>query len=116
MNEPCLMYRKWVSKEEMLETYHMRKPMNEFTLLGNRILVQIQEEGPKTVNGIIMPSTTPERFPTATVAVVSLDVPLVNEGDEILVDRHSGMKITINGEQYQLIKSEDVIAVFGEKL
>ena len=89
--------------------------MNEFMLLGNRILVQIQEEGPKTVNGIIMPSTTPERFPMAIVAHVSLDVPLVNEGDDILIDRHSGMKITIDGEQFQLIKSEDVIAVFQDK-
>ena len=89
--------------------------MNDFILLGNRILVQIQEDGPKTVNGIIMPSTTPERFPRATVMHVSLDVPLVNEGDEIILDRHSGTKININNELFQLIKSEDVIAVFQVK-
>ena len=89
--------------------------MNEFILLGNRILVQIQEEGPKTLNGIIMPSGTPERFPRARVCHVSMDVPLTNEGDEILIDRHSGMKITIGDEQYQLIKSEDVIATFQVK-
>lgn len=87
----------------------------EFILIGNRILVQIQEEGPKTVNGIIMPTATPDRFPRAVVCHVSLDVPLVNQGDEIVIDRHSGMKITINDEQFQLIKAEDVIAVFQEK-
>lgn len=86
----------------------------EFVLLGNRILVQINEEGPKTMNGIIMPTTTPERFPKAIVKHVSLDVSIVNEGTEILLDRHSGMKITVNDEQFQLIKSDDVIAVFQE--
>ena len=89
--------------------------MDEFILLGNRILVKIEEEGPKTVNGIIMPTTTPDRFPKAVVCHVSLDVPLVNEGDEIIVDRHSGTTITINDEQFKLIKGEDVIAVFQDK-
>ena len=89
--------------------------MNEFILLGNRILVQILEEGPKSVNGIIMPSSSPERFPRAIVVHVSLDVPLVNERDKIIMDRHSGTKITINDEMYQLIKGDDVIAVFKEK-
>jgi co-chaperonin GroES (HSP10) len=89
--------------------------MNEFNLLGNRILIQFQEEGPKTLNGIIMPSNIPERFPKAIVCHVSLDVPLVNEGDMIIIDRHSGIKIMINEEQYQLIKSEDVIAAFQVK-
>ena len=89
--------------------------MNEFILIGNRILIQFEEEGPKTVNGIILPTGVLERFPRAIVKHVSLDVPLTNEGDEIIVDRHSGMKITIADEQYQLIKSEDVIAVFQVK-
>ena len=101
--------------QEELEIIKKESSMNKFILLGNRILVQFQEEGPKTVNGIIMPSSTPERFPKATVCHVSLDVPLVNEGDEIIVDRHSGMRISINDEQYQLIKGEDVIATFQVK-
>jgi co-chaperonin GroES (HSP10) len=89
--------------------------MDEFILHGNRILVQMEEEGPKTVNGIIMPTSTPDRFPKAVVKHVSMDVPLTNEGDEIVIDRHSGIGITINDETYQLIKAEDVIATFQVK-
>ncbi len=89
--------------------------MKDFNLLGNRVIIQILESQPETVSGIIMPTGTPERFCSAVVKKTTISESLDQSGVEIdeviLVDRHACARIVIDREVYQIIKSEDVIAI-----
>lgn len=88
--------------------------MNDFTLRGERLLVLIKDpDAVVTTKGIIMPAGTVERFVNAIVFKKSDSVAVANEDDTILMDRHCSLgKISIGEETYQLIRPEDVIAVF----
>jgi chaperonin GroES len=88
--------------------------------LHDRIVVQRIEEGEQKVGGIIIPDTAKEKPQQGTVMVVgngkSKDdgkrVPLdVKAGDTILFGKYSGQEIKIDGDEYLIMREDDVLAV-----
>ena len=91
--------------------------------LADRILVRRVEEVEKTRGGIIIPDSAKERpLEGKVIAVgtgkrtedgvlVKLDV---KAGDRILFGKYAGNEIKMDGEEYLIIREEDVLAVFGE--
>lgn len=88
--------------------------------LGNRILVKRLESEEKMKGGIILPDTAKKKQETATViaigtgkkdkAGVSIPFP-VKVGDKILMEKYSGQEVTLDGEEFIILRSDDIIAI-----
>jgi chaperonin GroES len=88
--------------------------------LQDRILVQRVKEDEKTKGGIIIPDTAKEKPIEGTVIAagngklsengkrVALDV---KNGDRILFGKYSGTEVKIEGEEYLIMREDDVFGV-----
>jgi chaperonin GroES len=92
--------------------------------LHDRIIVQRLEEGEQVVGGIIIPDTAKEKPQQGKVIAVGKGkakddgkvTPLdVKEGDTILFGKYSGQEIKIDGEEYLIMREEEVLAVLESK-
>ena len=90
--------------------------------LQDRILVQRVEEETKTKGGIIIPDTAKEKPAEGKVVAVGNGkvgddgkrVALeVKKGDRILFGKYSGTEVKIEGEEYLIMREEDVLGVIG---
>jgi chaperonin GroES len=90
--------------------------------LQDRILVQRVEEETKTKGGIIIPDTAKEKPVEGKVFAVgngkvgedgkrtALEV---KKGDRILFGKYSGTEVKIEGEEYLIMREDDVLGVIG---
>src|SRR5687768_184058 len=88
--------------------------------LHDRILVKREEEGEEKVGGIIIPDTAKEKPQRGKVVAagngkvgddgkrIALDV---KSGDRILFGKYSGSEVKIDGEDYLILREEDVLAI-----
>jgi chaperonin GroES len=88
--------------------------------LHDRIIVQRLDEGEQRVGGIIIPDTAKEKPQQGKVVaagkgkakddgkVLPLDV---QAGDTILFGKYSGQDIKIDGEEYLIMREDEVLAV-----
>ncbi len=88
--------------------------------LQDRILVQRVKEEEKTKGGIIIPDTAKEKPAEGKVVSVGkgkLDesgkrIALeVKKGDRILFGKYSGTEVKIEGEEYLIMREEDVLGI-----
>ena len=88
--------------------------------LHDRLIVHRLEEGEQHVGGIIIPDTAKEKPQQGTVMSVGNGnvnddgkrVPLdVKAGDRILFGKYAGQEITLDGQEYFIMKEDDVLAV-----
>lgn len=87
--------------------------------LGDRLIVQRLEQEETLKGGIILPDTAKKKQEMARVVAVgkgllteegkTLPMP-VKEGDTILMDKYSGQEVTIDGDEYLVLRANDVIA------
>jgi chaperonin GroES len=88
--------------------------------LGDRVLVEPAEEKEVKKGGIIIPDSAKEK-PTESV-VVALGTGKVDEkgnkvpfevkkGDRVLVSKYGGTEIKIDGKEYKILNSDDILAV-----
>ena len=88
--------------------------------LHDRIIVQRLEEGEQKIGGIIIPDTAKEKPQQGKVIAagsgktkddgkrVALDV---KTGDTILFGKYSGQEIKLDGEDYLIMREDEVLAV-----
>ncbi|HXF29853.1 MAG TPA: co-chaperone GroES [Chlamydiales bacterium] len=88
--------------------------------LGSRVLVRRLEAEEKLKGGIILPDTAKKKQEQAQVVAVGTGkkdksgalIPIaVTVGDTILMDKYSGQEVTVNDEEYVIVRSEDIIAI-----
>ena len=88
--------------------------------LHDRIIVQRLEEGEQKVGGIIIPDTAKEKPQQGKVLAVGIGrvndegkrVPLdVQPGHLILFGKYSGQEIKLDGQEYLIMKEDEVLAV-----
>jgi chaperonin GroES len=91
--------------------------------LHDRILVKRIEEKESVKGGIIIPDTAKEKPQEGLVVAVGngkiLDngnkVPLdVREGDHILFGKYSGSDIKVEGEEYLILREDEVLGILAE--
>jgi chaperonin GroES len=91
--------------------------------LGNRVVAKRTEEAETMKGGIIIPDSAKKKQETARVIAVGEGkktdegklIPLsVKVGDLILMDKYSGQEVTIDDEEYIIVKADDIIAVVLE--
>jgi chaperonin GroES len=92
----------------------------KFTPLHDRILVRRVEEAETTRGGIILPDTAKEKPQEGEVVsagkgkiseegkVRPLDV---KEGDRILFGKYSGTEIKLDGEDFIIMREEEVLGI-----
>lgn len=90
--------------------------------LGDRILVEPAEEKEVKKGGIIIPETAKEKPQEGIVRVLGtgkLDDSgkkiafEVKVGDRVLVSKYGGTEIKIEGKEYKLLSSDDILAIVG---
>jgi chaperonin GroES len=88
--------------------------------LQDRILVQRVEEETKTKGGIIIPDSAKEKPIEGKVIAVGNGkvkddgnrAPMdLKEGDKILFGKYSGTEVKIEGEEYLIMREDDVLGV-----
>ncbi len=88
--------------------------------LHDRIIVHRLEEGEQQIGGIIIPDTAKEKPRQGTVIAAGngktkddgTRVPLdVKAQDRILFAKYAGQEITLDGEEYLILKEDEVLAV-----
>jgi len=91
--------------------------------LQDRILVKQMEEEEKTSGGIIIPETAKEKPQRAEVIAVGGGKRLsdgnirpldVSVGDQVLYEKFAGSNITIDGEEYMILREDEVLAVLAK--
>jgi chaperonin GroES len=92
----------------------------KFRPLYDRILVERVESEEKTQSGIIVPDTAKEKPQQGKVIAVGQGkrledgtlIPLeVKAGDTILFGKYSGSEIKIEGNEYLIMKEDDVLGL-----
>jgi len=88
--------------------------------LADRIIVQRIEAEQQTKGGIVLPDTAKEKPKEGKVVAVGagkkLDTgdtaPLtVKEGDRVLFASYAGTEVKIDGDDYLIMKEDDVLAI-----
>jgi len=90
--------------------------------LADRILVKRVDEAEAKKGGIIIPDTAKEKPLQAEVVAVgpgrhteegkriAMDV---KKGDKILSGKYSGTEIKLEGDEYVILREDDVLAIVG---
>jgi chaperonin GroES len=96
---------------------------NKFTPLHDRILVQRLEESETMRGGIIIPDSAKEKPQQGKVISVGKGksndegkvFPLdVKSGDTVLFGKYSGTEIKLDGEDYLIMREEEVLGILAQ--
>lgn len=83
--------------------------------LADRVLVQAAPAEEKTAFGIIIPDTAKEKPQRGTVVAAGpgkKDEPItVKVGDTILYGKYAGTEITVDGQEYLIMREFDIFAI-----
>jgi chaperonin GroES len=88
--------------------------------LHDRLIIQRLEEGEQTIGSIIVPDSAKEKPQRGKVFAVgqgkvredgTRQPPDVKDGDTILFGKYSGQEIKIDGEEYLIMREDEVLAI-----
>ena len=87
--------------------------------LGSRVLIKMKEGEEKTKSGIILSGAAQEKPQIAEVIEVGpgenidgkLEPVTVKKGDNVIVSKYSGTEVKYEGEEYIIVKQEDILAI-----
>ncbi len=87
--------------------------------LSDRVLIRPVEAEEKTSSGIIIPDTAKEKPQRGTVVEAGpgrvengtkIDMS-VSKGDEVLYGKYAGTEITLDGEEYLIMRESDILGI-----
>jgi chaperonin GroES len=90
--------------------------------VGDRVVVKPAAKEEVTKSGIVIPDTAKEKPQEGTVIAVGsgrlLDngdrAPVdVREGDRVLFAKYGGTEFKLDGEEYLVLKENDILAIIG---
>jgi chaperonin GroES len=90
--------------------------------LNDRLLIRRIEEKETVKGGIIIPDTAKEKPQEGEVIAVGngkilengTKVPMdVKKGDRVLFGKYSGTDIKIDGQEYLILREDEVLAILG---
>ena len=88
--------------------------------LQDRVVVKAAEAEEVSKGGIILPDTAKEKPQQGEVMAVGpgkiadsgeLIKPQVKKGDKVLYGKYSGTEITVDGEEYLIVRESDIFAI-----
>lgn len=102
------------------QTRENQKLKVKFQPLGNRVLVRRLEQEEKLKGGIILPDSAKKKQEQAEVVAIGTGkndkngklIPMpVKIGDIILMEKYSGQEIKLEGDDFVILKADDIIAI-----
>jgi chaperonin GroES len=89
--------------------------------LADRVVIKALEETESMRGGLFIPDTAKEKPQQGEIVAVGPGrfdegkrVPMdVKVGDKVLYGKYSGTEVTIDGEQYLILRESDVLAVIN---
>ena len=97
-----------------------RKATTKIQPLSDRVVVRPLEEAEQMRGGIYIPDTAKEKPQEGEIMAVGPGkvsdqgeriAPDVKAGDKVLYGKYSGTEVTVDGEQYLILRESDVLAV-----
>ena len=97
--------------------------MTNIRPISDRVLVKRVESENKSAGGIVIPDTAQEKPIIGEVIAVgngkvleSGDIrkPDVAVGDKILFGKYSGTEVKLDGQDYLMMKEDDIMAILGK--
>ena len=91
--------------------------------LGDRVLVKQLEAKETTKGGIVIPDTAKEKPQEGEIVAVGegkktddgkVIALSLKKGDKILYGKYSGTEINVDGEEYLIIREDDILAVVSK--
>lgn len=87
--------------------------------LGSRVLIKMKEGEETTKSGIILTQAAQEKPQIAEVIEVGSgdiidgkpEAMIVKKGDNVIVSKYSGTEVKYEGEEYIIIKQNDILAI-----
>mgnify|MGYP003573282903 CR=1 FL=1 len=83
--------------------------------LADRVIIEPAAAEEKTAGGIIIPDTAKEKPQKGTVVAVGpgkKDEPLtVKSGDIVLYGKYAGTEITVDNQDYLILRESDIVAI-----
>ena len=90
--------------------------------LADRVVIRALEESEQMRGGLYIPDTAKEKPQEGTVAAVGtgkLDDNgkkiefTVKVGDKVLISKYGGTEIKIDGENYLIMREDDILGIIG---
>ncbi len=90
--------------------------------LGDRVVVQPKEADEKTDSGLYIPESAQDKPQKGTVVAIGpgrvedgtqIDM-TVEEGDEILYGKYAGTEVTLNGQEFLIMRETDIFGIINE--
>jgi chaperonin GroES len=78
--------------------------------LADYVVAQAEEAATKTASGLYLPGGAQEKPKVAKVVAAGKGVRGLKVGDKIIYKSYSQTEIKLDGEEYLLVKEEDVLA------
>ncbi|MBF0521585.1 MAG: co-chaperone GroES [Candidatus Omnitrophica bacterium] len=88
--------------------------------LADRVIVKALEAEEKTKGGIVLPDTAKEKPQEGKIVAVGKGKTAedgktiameLKVGDRVLYGKYSGSEITVDGEEYLIMREDDILAV-----
>ena len=88
--------------------------------LGDRVVVRPIDPQEKTKSGLVLPDTAKEKPQEGKIIAVgtgrllddgSVKALEIRNGDRVLYGKYAGTEVSLEGEDYLIIREEDVLAV-----
>ena len=87
--------------------------------LSDRVVIKMLESEETTKSGIILAPNAKEKPQIAEVVEVGpgreidgkLEKMLVKKGDKVVVNKYAGTEVKYEGEDYTIVRQEDILAI-----
>ena len=87
--------------------------------LSDRVLIKMKENEETTKSGIILAGASKEKPQVAEVIEVGpgekikgeLQEMYVKKGDKVIVSKYAGTEVKYDGEEYLIVKQDDILAI-----
>ena len=97
------------------------KNKTKVTPLSDRVVVRAMEETEQMRGGLFIPDTAKEKPQQGEIVAVGPGkyedgklVPMtVKVGDKVLYGKYSGTEVTLDDEQFLILRESDVLAIIG---
>ena len=95
----------------------------KFKPLHDRVLIEVLDGSEKTAGGIIIPDSAQEKPQEGEVVAVGPGEPNdkgekikpdVSKGDKVVYSKYGGTEIKVDGQEYLILSSRDILAKLGK--
>src|SRR3954454_25148668 len=102
---------------------YLRRLFDLLKPLGDRIVIELVESEEKTASGIVLPDSAKEKPKEGRVVAVGTGRVLesgervaleVSVGNRIIFSKYSGTEVKFEGNEYLILRENDILAVVGE--